>query len=1026
MNHLLIGLGGTGGKVLAAFRRLVFQQYRDVEPSSLSIDYLYLDSSKEDTRNANIVNQLKEGDQLWRTLGQSVQLAPAQIVHMEQGSFSHVIENIEDFPNFRPWIGDIPTWRDIWNSAPNGIEAGGQLRRFGRFLFAQNAPKIVSALQDRFTAAGRLRGGVLEAAWTVHVIAGLAGGTGSGTVIDLIGQLRAMRAEADTRIVLYAVLPEVEQTSWAKENYYANGYGALAELNALLVRALRPSNVLSNADRYQSEKPIDNVFLVTNRNENGLIVSLDRVVPDIIAETMFQIVVASGDARARGQQDGNGSGSDQRAWRDMVTGENYFGGYDKDSASGPDARANRFLSFGIKRVAVPAQEIREYATLAFLRQSMLQLVQNHWSEGAGFIDEPVNFDAAALARSDESREKWGLTDEHLMLERQMLDGDSQEWRSLLNEFLDPLNTKAGVVREQVKNNDQWLQPLDEFARERFDHGFRRVGVPEFYRVSERSAPDRARHICGRIGDDLFERWATGERSARDIQRVLEELVVDLQERLGSTDRKVQESKRLEDERDGDRKRGFHEYASFGGRGPILGPMLFSRPIAQPKYARTLAEFYTARSRQLALAYARRMISLVLTEVQVLLGVVQTVADRLTRAAEIASTRQASRVPINEQADDKAHLYKFYDRIHVRKVVRGLELNQDIQLRQTADLRVRLVQVLGARPSFKAFVEQLSEWRLIEQLEQQAETKAEQSLSAMDSAQDRVLEGSIFQRLYDEFGGREEDLRRFIAERVAEAGSFAPFTAKEQSMPGTTSGPVATERKIVAFVPAAEELPESLRAFRDLVTSIAATANQNSSVEIVEVRGRQHEIVFLSLVNNFPLRNLMALETLKRRYDELVNGPASRRKKLELHIEGDGSDLPSLYIPKAQDIRKQAAPYWLIAECAGLLTERRNPTTGQPEVFAVVEDEEGAKQAVVFGRDLKTGASGLNLDAAPKLRSLVESRLSRTAHIDERAALRAKLIARQNDALEAAAYNDADPAFQDVRDIVVMARKLIEN
>jgi hypothetical protein len=1024
MNHLLVGLGGTGGKVLGAFRRLVFEQYREVEPVGLNLDYLYIDSSKEDTNHAKNINQLKEGDQLWRTLGQSVQLSPAQVVYLEQGSFAHVIDNIEDYPTYGRWLGDISVWRDIWNSAPNGIEAGGQLRRFGRFLFAQNNKQVVEALQDRFASAGKLRGGVAEAGWTVHVIAGLAGGTGSGTIIDLVGQLRRMRADRDTRIVVYAVLPDVEDTSWAKENYYANGYAALAELNGLLVRTFKPADVRERgSERYNSERPIDNVFLVTNRNNNGLIVSLEQVVPEVIAETMFQIIVTSGDARARGHQDANAAGGDQRVWRDMVSGENYFGGYDKDAATGPDARANRFLSFGIKRVAIPAQEIREFATLAFVRQSMLQLVHNNWSEGSGFIDEPASFDPAALVRADESRENWRLTDEHLMLERRMLDGDSQDWRHLLDEFLNPLNTKANIVREQVRNNDQWLQPVDEFAAERFDRGFRKVGVPEFYRVAERSAPDRARHIRDRIANDLFERWASGQHSARHTQRVLDELVIDLQERLGAADRKVQENKRLETERDGDRKRLFNEYASFGGRGSIVGPLTYSRPQALSKYVRILSEMYAANARQLAFAYSKRMITLVLAEVQGLLADVQIVADRLTRAAEIAQKRQASRVPINEESDDRAHLYKFYDKARVRSVVRRLELNTDVQHRQTAGMRAELVKLLGSKPSFKAFVEQLSEWRLIEQLERQAETNAEEEIAAQDSPNDHILEGSIFQSLYDKYGGNEEELKRFIGERVAEAGSFAPFSIQEQAAPGTTSGPPATQRKIVAFIPAAEELPEALRSFRDQFARIAANADQNAPT-VVEVRGRPHEIVFLSLVNNFPLRYLQALEHLKQNYDSLVGGPNAKRKKLELHLEGDGSDLPSLYVRLVKDVRKDAAPYWLIADCAELIKERKNPATGQPEVYAVIEDEDGQKSAVVFGKELAAGSGALTPDAAPSLRLLVDQLLRRTVHIDDRNELKAKLIKRQNDALEAAAFNEADPSFQTVRETVIAARRVL--
>lgn len=38
-NHILIGLGGTGGKVLKAFRKRLFQEYNDDERSRLPIPF---------------------------------------------------------------------------------------------------------------------------------------------------------------------------------------------------------------------------------------------------------------------------------------------------------------------------------------------------------------------------------------------------------------------------------------------------------------------------------------------------------------------------------------------------------------------------------------------------------------------------------------------------------------------------------------------------------------------------------------------------------------------------------------------------------------------------------------------------------------------------------------------------------------------------------------------------------------------------------------------------------------------------
>jgi len=47
MNHVIIGLGGTGGKVIRALRKLVYAEFRQEQPSGQEIGYLYVDSSKE-------------------------------------------------------------------------------------------------------------------------------------------------------------------------------------------------------------------------------------------------------------------------------------------------------------------------------------------------------------------------------------------------------------------------------------------------------------------------------------------------------------------------------------------------------------------------------------------------------------------------------------------------------------------------------------------------------------------------------------------------------------------------------------------------------------------------------------------------------------------------------------------------------------------------------------------------------------------------------------------------------------------
>src|SRR5271169_1481295 len=52
-------------------------------------------------------------------------------------------------------------------------------------------------------------------------------------------------------------------------------------------------------------------------------------------------------------------------------------------------RSRRFLSFEIRRVAIPEEEITEYFALSFARQAINSLRYNHWTETVGYIDSPV-------------------------------------------------------------------------------------------------------------------------------------------------------------------------------------------------------------------------------------------------------------------------------------------------------------------------------------------------------------------------------------------------------------------------------------------------------------------------------------------------------------------------------------------------------------------------------------------------------------------------------------------------------------
>jgi cell division GTPase FtsZ len=194
-NHLFIGLGGTGGKIIRALRKTIFQEFRKEHPEGVNIAYLYVDSST-DLMDLN--------DPSWKLLGTSVQLGENSKLVIKGANLASILDNINNFPNIKPWIGDRAQWDDILNGIV-GDAVGGQKRRLGRFLFANHARKFCEMVT---TQVRELQTGG-QTKVTFHVVCGLAGGTGSGTLIDTIAQIRKLYPNSnDFRTLVYVFLPE--------------------------------------------------------------------------------------------------------------------------------------------------------------------------------------------------------------------------------------------------------------------------------------------------------------------------------------------------------------------------------------------------------------------------------------------------------------------------------------------------------------------------------------------------------------------------------------------------------------------------------------------------------------------------------------------------------------------------------------------------------------------------------------------------------------------------------------------------
>ncbi len=995
-------------------RRLMVQHHGAPEHKDIALDYLYLDTSQRETSSARQGSGLAENDKRWRVLGRSVQLAPSQVVHLSNSSFGSIVANLDNYPKIAAWLGDPDLWSRYWNSQNGEMEAAGQIRRFGRAVLAQNLEEAARGLRARMQA---LKGKNNITRWRFHIVTGLAGGTGSGGFLDIVRLVRDLTRSEDAKINLYAVLPEAEDTRWSNGNYHANGYAALTEINAMQVERLQLHDLQQGTS--SSLDPVNAVWLITNRNNQGIRFDVDQTLPNLIAETLYQVFVSSGDASIGTA--GPAGGSDERSWIDVPTGENAPADLyaEKDDPAArevkPFDRANRFIGFGIKRITVPSEEVKEYASLIFLRQFVLQSLNNSWVQGTGFTDGVKALDYAAIAKSPDNWEKWFLTDKHLKLETGTMPNDNARWRNLRDEFARAINGKAAEIQSLVKDSSAWPRETEEFARDFFENSFRSAGVLQFYSGAERSIEDRARLIVrDRISDYLFEQWRGGAYSVRNNVRIVAEIAAEVKARREKCDEQIDRAAGREGELAQALAKMKTEYAKLG----LIGWQLHGKK-RYAQIAEQIIELNAARSQRAALGFMSRLLACVLVQLDELRADVEQMELRLDEALIALNVSIASRVEGNDTNLAGSGQYKFYDPQRVRELLRRFEQNDRVQDEQCTALREKLIEAIGGKPSFRQFVNAASPGMIVASLEESSAERAETALQDVDNDRDRILGESIIQKLQEEYGSRPEELAAFLAHRVAEAQALLAIDNSEQNK----SDPNWTRYTNVAFVPSRADLPEHLRGFHDRLTATLSDSGSGARVHIVDTTGQPEQIVILSFIDRVPIRVLKDVRFLKSFYDKQMSQADAKLAAMRLHAEDDGTEWPSLYAKDPGQLRDEARGHWLIAQLRELLIERANPRTGQTETLLKYMDGEDMR-SVKIGTRISDGCGKIGVSEVLLLKKAVAEEIDRLIHLDDRAELRRRLGALRNAALEQAQFDETDAGFRRVDQDVAKARSLI--
>lgn len=282
---LFVGLGGTGVKSILRAKQCFVDAYGEVPPM---VAFLAIDTDRQ-IRNASLISRR----------GKEVRFAENEICFCGiTGSALDIYRN--HFAQFQ-WL---PRRNATFLSNLRNTGAGA-VRSNGRFLARHNSTEIAKRIAGKVTEIGRPlsidsrfmydtnKDGV-EYPIKVNVVGSIAGGTGSGTMLDMLVLIAKTMRDSGLlySITPWMVLPEVFRhmaPGPASANVFQNAYGAIRELDYLYHLPKDNQNALDfNFDKvYYLDEGIKDTYLINNVNRAGVVFQNIDDIADSIGRCMF-------------------------------------------------------------------------------------------------------------------------------------------------------------------------------------------------------------------------------------------------------------------------------------------------------------------------------------------------------------------------------------------------------------------------------------------------------------------------------------------------------------------------------------------------------------------------------------------------------------------------------------------------------------------------------------------------------------------------------------------------------------------
>lgn len=946
-NHLIIGLGGTGGKVLREFRKRVYEEFRSNEPDGgVFLDYIYVDSSPADLND-------RSG---WKVLGKSVHLGEAQKVNIN-GINASMLSNLNMYPGLEAFINtDDKQLIDRHMGPLISAGIGGQRRRLGRMLITNNLSDKNS--RDNFCnvlhgAVGRLQQASNDNDVTFHICAGLAGGTGSGSVVDVLAQIRKKYpyelATHAFKIRLFVYMPERNMVYADHDSgfYQANGYAALSELNAISTGHYCPLDVTGEVDVFtqkvqrllQGQESFEVAYIYSNVNEKGKVLDLSKMLPASVADFMFQTIVVA-----------NRNGGAGKMAR-LLGCENDGAGPERDQ-SGELTRSRKFMSFGTTRIEYPETEIDEYVSYTYAIQATRQLTYNMWQEGVGYGEcsiEEVGTGFADEIKDVKNRGRFKLSNADLTLEKAIIDGpNSGKWKPFNITWETRTQQDAGLVEGQFEKK-QWLAQFTKLCDGYYNDQFRAHGVKKFFDIQRQELKSYARHIRRHIEGILFEEWASGSKDSKsmlEIEKYAQLLRSDCDGRITAFKQQIARQEQALEKFGADITAANNEWNNIGWVRDALTNKS-SKVFAAFKTAK--CEYYVAATKIEAYQYAISLLQELIIEMGNMIEGIKAVKNEMNTILDNVVKQAGAKCQKNAVSDES--IIKKYDPEKVQQIAKQYSINHDYQSSNAAEIRKRMIDGLGEEGE-RTFANLYSCIDVDTASDIILDVCIKNARAAMeDTAKNdplmRMVGVNILDKLKIELN-TDEKIEAFVKQIVSYASSYVQFNPAESSKVIADN-----EGKMMSMVQVA--LPkadnDSTKGFRNKLLD-AFRENIPGFDPNVDVSDnfKSNQIVVVCANAGFPLRFLENMKVLKEKYDRLLAAPQNALNRMVLHTESFQKPLPSIFEVESRELLEEVKKPLMLAFALKLLQPQCDPTTGEKFYAIRQKDEIFGDQWVKLAKD----------------------------------------------------------------------------